>query len=338
MSCLDNLVGVRGCGSTAKEFYVNDLTGINIPDFDKAINIEHKNASAALQDIVSFATKYVDRTISNGLGTKYQLKSFIENNVLGYYYEDKELIPAQATYLTGYEIKIDSTPYLNLFLQGVNLFVDHTGDVPIYVYDLIQGKLLDTITISAVAGEIVSLGDLDLSYPTNKQRLHLFIGYASTFESYKTSYISPFVNMAINEDCNNNCSGTYRNGYIYFRAAKILASQPKTNAYLEGNNYGSGLSVNYSLQCSFTEVLCNARNMLAMPILYKAGELIMKELKHSKRLTGVVTIYTKNHDELMKEYQMEYNSQIEDFLLNMVVPDSVCFHCTPSVRTKTAFP
>jgi hypothetical protein len=105
MSCLDNLVGVRGCGSTVKDFYVNDLTGINIPDFDKAISLEHTNASAALQDIVSFACKYVDRNVSNAFGTKYQLKSFIENNVLGYYYEDKELIAAQATYLTGYEIK-----------------------------------------------------------------------------------------------------------------------------------------------------------------------------------------------------------------------------------------
>jgi len=338
MSCLDNLVGVRGCGSTAKDFYVNDLTGINIPDFDKAISLEHKNASAALQDIVSFATAYVDRNIGNGLGNKYQLKSFIENNVLGYYYEDKEQIAAQATYLTGYEIKIDSVPYLNLFLQGLNLFVNTTGSVPIYVYDLIQGKLLDTVTVSAVAGEIVTLNDIDLTYATNKQRLHLFIGYASTFASYKTSYISPFVSMRINEDCNNFCSGTYRNGFIYFRSAKILASNPKTNAYLESNDYGSGLSINYSLQCSFTEVLCNARNMMALPILYKAGELIMKELKHSRRLTGVVTIYAKNHDELMKEYEMEYNKQVQDFLLNMVIPDSVCFSCTPQVKTRVALP
>ena len=338
MSCLDNLVGVRGCGSTAKDFYVNDLTGINIPDFDNAISKEHTNASAALQDIVSFACKFVERNVSNALGTKYQLKSFIDNNVLGYYYDDKELISAQATYLTGYEIKIDSTPYLNMFLQGVSLFVNHTGDVPIYVYDLLQGKLLDTITVSAVAGEIVSLADLDLNYPTNKQRLHLFIGYASTFSSYKTSYISPFVGMQVNEDCNNNCSGTYRNGYIYFRAAKILDSNPKTNSYLESNDYGSGLSVNYSLQCSFTEVICNARNMVAMPILYKAGELIMKELKHSRRLTGVVTVYSKNHDELMKEYQMEYSKQMEDFLLNMSLPDSVCFSCTPSIKTRVALP
>jgi hypothetical protein len=338
MSCLDNLIGVRGCGSAEREFYVNDLTGINIPDFDKAITTEHTNASAALTDIVSFATKYVEQSISSHLSTKYQLKSFIENNVVGYYYEDKQEIAAQPTYLTGYEIRIDSTPYLNLFIQGLNLFVKTTGTVNVLVYDLIQGKLLNTIPVSAVSGEIVSLNDLDLSYYTNKQRLHLFIGYASTFESYKTSYVSPFVGMNVNENCNNNCSGTYRNSFVYFRAAKILASNPKTNAYLEGNDYGSGLSLNYSLQCSFREVMCSARNLFALAILYKSGELIMKELKNSKRLTGVVAVYAKNHDELMKEYQAEYSNQMADVLLNMSLPDSVCFSCTPSVKTRVALP
>lgn len=338
MGCLDNLVGVRGCGSSARDFYVNDLTGISIPDFDKAISPEHTNASAALSDIVTFATRYVENNINVHLGTKYQLKSFIENDTLGYYYQNKEEIAAQATYLTGYEVRIDSVPYLKLFIQGLRLFVNNSGSVPVYIYDLTLGKLLDTVTVTSVAGEIVSVDDLDLEYLTKKQRLHLFIGYTSTFTSYKTSYISPYAPMSVNEECDNVCSGKYRNQFIYFRSAKILSASAKIAQNLEGNEYGSGLSLNYSLQCSFTEVLCNARNMVAMPVLYKAGELIMKELKHSKRLTPVVTVYAKNHDELMKDYQAEYSKQMEELLLNMNMPDSVCFSCTPSVKTRVSFP
>lgn len=338
MSCLDNLVGVRGCGSESYDFYVNDLTGIKIPEFDRAVSQEHTNASAALQGIVEFATKYVERTASNFLGTKYQLKSFIENNVLGYYYEDKEEIAAQPTYLTGYEIRIDSIPYLNFFIQGLNLFVNTTGTVNVVIYDLIQGKLVKTIPVSAVAGEIVTVNDIDFSYPTNKQRLHLFIGYTSACSSYKTSYLPPYASLSSSENCNDRTCGTYRNGYIYFRSAKILSSAAKQNSSLESNTYGSGLSINYSLQCSFTEVMCNARNLFALPILYKAGELIMKELKHSKRLTGVVTVYAKDHDELMKDCEEEFGKQIQDVLLNMQLPNSECFSCTPQVKTIVRTP
>lgn len=338
MSCLDNLVGVRGCGTDSEEFFVNDLTGIKIPDFDKAISPEHSNASAALTDIISFATKYVDRTIYNYFSSKYQLKTLIENDTLGYYYDNKEEVAAQATYLTGYEVRIDSIPYLKYFIQGLRLFVNTSGIVPVYIYDLSQGKLLHTINVTAVAGEIVSVDDLDLSFLTKRQRLNLFIGYASTFASYKTAYLSPYTGLRSGETCENVFCGKYRNGYIYYRSAKILSASAKIASNVESNTTGSGLSINYSLQCSFTEVMCNARNMFALPILYKAGELIMKELKHSKRLTGIVTFYGKSHDELMQEYQKEHSKEMENILINMNMPESICFSCNPAVRTVVALP
>jgi hypothetical protein len=333
MSCLDNLVGVRGCGQTPATFNVNDLTGINVPDFDKALSAEQKAAIPALQDIISFATKYVDNTVSNYFGTKYELKTFIENDTIGYYYENKTLISATNN-LTGYEIRIDQTPHLNLFINGLRLFVNHSGVVPVYVYDLIQGKLLDTVNVTAVAGEIVDVNGIDLSYATKKQRLHLFIGYNQSFEAYQTGLYSGYVGSA------GEC-GEYRCGFaggssIYF-STKTLVS-PYTSNGLASNTGGAGLSFNYSLQCSFIEYLCGARNLLAMPILYKCGELIMKELKHSKRLTGVVTCYAKNHDELMKEYRDEADAQLNDVLQNMVLPNSMCFSCTPKIRTNVVIP
>lgn len=337
MNCLDNIVGVRGCGDDgASLVYLNELTGINLPDFDKAVNVEMKSASSALSGIIRFATQQVVQRLNTYLQGRYQLKSFIENDVVGYYYNDKALMPSQPGTLTGYEIRIDKTPYLSFFLSGLKLFCNHTGMVPVKVYDLLQGKLLDTINVDAVAGEIVSLDSLAKEYPTHKQRLHLFIGYESTFEAYNTSWSSPYSG---GDNC-NTCSGNYKNSHVYFRAAQIATGGPFTQSYIDGNTTsgGAGLSLSYSLQCSFTEYLCNVRNLLAMPILYKAGELVMKEMKHSKRLTGVVTIYTKSHDELMLEYAAEHELQMRQLMQNAVLPHSVCFNCTPQVRTKTVLP
>lgn len=340
MSCLNDLIGVKGCGSTPHSFYINDLTGINIADFDKAISPEMKTGKEALEKIITFSTKLVESEINTILGDRYQLKSLIDNDVVGYYYEDKLLMPAQPGVLCGYEVRIDQTPYLNFFLQEIKLFCNFSGQVPVQIWDLIQGKLLDTINVTAVAGEIVSVTGIDKIYATSKQRLRLFIGYDSQFQSYNTSYSSPYGATGAYDNC-NSCNGSpYKNGYIYFRSGQVNVSDPKTRSFINSNNTsgGAGLSISYSLQCSFTEHLCNMRNKIALPILYKAGSLVMKELKHSRRLTGVVTIYTKNHDELMAEYETEYEKQMNLVLANMQMPESVCFHCTPRVSSKVILP
>lgn len=337
MGCLDNLVGIRGCGQTPAAFNVNDLTGINVPDFDQAISLEHKSAIPALQGIISFATSYVTETVNNYLGAKYELKSFIENDAVGYYYEDKPLISAQTGYLTGYEIRVDAAPYTKLFINGLRLFVNHSGAVPVYVYDLIQGKLLDTITVTAVAGEIVDVNEIDLSYATKKQRLHLFIGYTSIFESYQTAFLSPYAGNG-GAECSDTTCSKYSNSHVYFSTKKIATGSAKIKSNLVDNTGCAGLSLNYSLQCSFTEVMCNARNIFAMPIMYKAGELIMKELKYSKRLTGIVTAYANDHETLMNDYRNECDKQLANILQNMVLPESECFNCTPKIKSKVAVP
>jgi len=337
-SCLDNIVGVRGCGTGESDFYVNDLTGINIPDFDKALNPEKTNAAAAFATIISSGIKIVEADVNARLKSKYELKTFIDNDVIGYYYGDKETVAAETGYLTGYEIRIDKLDYVRFFISGLKLFVPYTGNVPIYIYDLMQDKLLNTVNVSVVSGQIVDVGEIDLSYLSKKQRLHLFIGYQSDFASYKTSYLSPYNGVPESQDCPDITCGLYRNHYVYFRSAKILANAQKIGANVEGNSYGAGISMFYSLQCDFTQVLCNARNLLGLALWYKAGELIMKELRRSKRLTGVVTVYKQDHAELEAEYRADYERAFENVLLNMRLPESICFSCSPQIYSRVNLP
>lgn len=331
MACLDNIVGVRGCGNAPTGIYLQNLQGISIADFDLAINTEQKAALPALQDIVGFATDYTLNNIRQYLSTKYELKSFIDNDRVGYYYDNKELVTAQAGYLTGYEIRVDKTPYLTFELGALSLFVNTTGQIDVYVYDLIQGKLLDTIEVEAVAGEIVTVYP-NKQYATDKQRLHLFIGYASV-ANYKTSYTRPYA--AEYENC---CGGCYNNGYIYFGAKKILSASQKISDNLETNSFGAGLSFTYSLSCSFDEYLCAIKSQLAFPILYKAGELVMQELKTSKRLTGIVTGFRATHDDLMQHYANEHLRLMGDLMNSIKLPESICFSCNSKTKSVVNLP
>jgi hypothetical protein len=331
MACLTNIVGVRGCGNSPTGVYLQNLTGVSIADFDLAINTEQKAAHPALQNIINFATEYTLNNIRQYLSTKYELKSMIDSDVVGYYYDNKEVVTASAGYLTGYEVRIDKTPYLNFHLGSLSLFVNTTATVNVLVYDLLQGKLLDTIPVSAVAGEIVTVYP-DKDYATSKQRLHLFIGYTSV-DSYKTSYTRPYATA--HEDC---CGGCYNNGHIYFGAKKILAASQKISQNLESNSYGAGLSFGYSLTCSFDEYLCNMKSQIAFPVLYKAGELVMQELKHSKRFTGVVTGFRATHDELMTHYSDEHLRLMGDIMNSIKLPNSMCFACNEKTKSVVNLP
>lgn len=331
LDCLNGLVNVKGCGSNPTSSYIQQLPGISIPDIDVSINTDHVNAKAFLEEQILFAEEVIIQDVYQHLALKHELKSFIENDTVGEYYELKTAVDAQTGYLTGIRLRIDSTPYLKLFINQIRLFVNTTGNVSVFIYDLQQGKLLDTITVAAVAGEIVTT-NANKEYFTQKQRMNLFIGYLSSFESYKANV----TNAAGGDDCTGCCS--YSNGNISFFGSKILNASAKTTDNIEGNSGTAGISFSYSLGCSFEEHLCNIRNMLALPLKYKAGELIMQHLKTSKRPNPVVTAFKMDHAELEGYYHSKYETLMKNLLKNMRMPASVCFECRPQSRSVVVLP
>lgn len=331
LDCLNGLVNVKGCGSNPTSSFIQQLPGISIPDIDVSINTDHVNAKAFLEEQILFAQEIIIQDVYQHLALKHSLKSFIENDTVGEYYELKTSVAAQAGYLTGIRLRIDSTPYLKLFINQIRLFVNTTGNVPVYIYDLQQGKLLDTITVAAIAGEIVTT-DVNKEYFTQKQRMNLFIGYLSSFESYKSNV----TNAAGGDDCTGCCS--YSNGNISFFGSKILNASAKTTDNIEANPGTAGISLSYSLSCSFEEHLCNIRNLLQLPLKYKAGELIMQQLKVSKRPNPLVTAYKNDNDDLMGFYNGKYETLMKNLLRNMRMPTSVCFECSPQSKSVVVLP
>ncbi|HWB63522.1 MAG TPA: hypothetical protein VG603_08450 [Chitinophagales bacterium] len=336
LDCLKDVVGVRDCGAGQPDtqtghslVYLQSLPGISVTDFDKAINNESRNALSRIDELLGLAIQEVSLDVQNALQGKYELRTFIENDVIGFFQDDKVLMPAQTGSLTGLEIRMNLTPYLKLFIRQVKLFCNYTGSVDVKIYDLVQGKLLDTVTIDAVAGQ-VAVVPVDLEYMNDRQRLHLFIGYESAFDSYKT-LLSTFTD-------DGGITSSYTNSWMFFRGAKLGNSVPKLRENLYGNSGTAGLSISYSLQCSFDEHLCNIKKLLAMPILYKAGALIMKEMKYSKRLNGVITCYAQDHLELMNSYNEEYNLRMAQLFQNMNMPASSCFSCASMVEARSVLP
>ncbi len=326
IDCLQGLVGVKG-RDTGVQVYINTLPGISMLDFEKAINNESKSAYERVNELISLAIQEVQQDVRTAMEGNFELKSIIDNDVIGYFWENQVIIPQPAGNLTGMQIRCSLSPYMKLFLNRLRLFVNHTGTVNVQVWDLIQGIKLQNINVATTAGQIAEVNP-DWDFATNKQRMDLFIGYETGIDSFETML------TAYKDDEEYNLPG----GWMFVRGATIADSAPKLWQNLNGNSGTSGISFDYSLQCTFDEKLCNMKKLLAVPIQYKVGSLIMKEMKYSKRLNGIITAYTSNHDELMNDYNNEYMLRMRQLLQNVDMPRDICFCDATLVQPKVVLP
>ncbi|HWB62329.1 MAG TPA: hypothetical protein VG603_02380 [Chitinophagales bacterium] len=308
--------------------YINQLPGITITDFDKAINNEHSNALARINDLYDLAIQNVASDVQSAIAGKYELKTFIENEVIGYYWENKNVRAAIANSKTGIQARLTISPYMKFKVHRIRLFLNYTGNVTVEAWDLIQGVKLNEVTVAVTDG-VISETLVDWEFATKKQRIDLFFGYHSDFPSYQT-------NITAYKD--DSTVVPWLNSWIFFRGCSLPDGYAPLYKNLNGNSGTSGISMDYSLQCSFDEKLCNIKNMLAQPLLYKLGWLIMKEIKHSKRLNGVVVGFSKDHDELMHEYEAQYTNQMNQLFRNLAMPRDLCFSCDQRVKSQVILP
>ena len=328
LDCLLGLVGIKGrdSGSLA---YVNSLPGISVQDFEQSVNNEARSAFERIDELTKLAIEEVVQDVQTYMAGKYELKTFTENDVIGYFQENQIVVPAQVGNQVGIYIKARLSPYLKLFIRRLRVQVQHTGTFDVKIWDMIQNKLLQTIPVTVVDGEITSI-DIDFEYYTNKQYLSLFIGYESNFPSYKTNIV---------KFSENTYTSPWLDSWL-FCAGRIL-SDGQTVLFQNSNPHSttSGLSFDYSLQCSFDEKLCNIKKLLAKPIQYKVAALIAEDMKFSRRLNGVVTSYVDDFGVLADKYNGEYALRMNQLLQNMQQPnDNLCFCRVTRTETRTALP
>jgi hypothetical protein len=334
MNCLENIVGIRGlCGGDTTPnsiYYINDLAGIGIKEADAAMDAEYANAYDFLKSKIDLAGDLIASKMRSYFNPRFKGGSVIEQHTVGIFQQNLNVANAQATYLVGKNFYIYRNPYFNLHLSKIGLHVDIQGNVDVFVYDLTSNKLLDTIVVAATAGE-VSYVDVSKTYATEGQTMNLFIGYAATFASYKT-------NLTLNGCRTCRSPYTYSNPYISVTSSKILAASNKVDENLDSNSNNDGLSVTYSISCTFDPFVCSVKHMLAEAIWYKAGAMIAEELKYSKRFNSIVTLYKADATELIAMYEEKMMESLNSTLQNMRVPDNYCFECNKRVKLTLNLP
>jgi len=337
LTCLDDLIGIRGeCGTPTTPtsgLYVQDIPFLTVKNADAGINEDQKSGFELIQDKMAFAKKLIVDDVVNFYSPKIQTASVVENETIGFYRDNLQAVASEAGYYKGINIRVDQYPYLEFYLSSVWLQLNAAVTTNIYVFDLVSGTTLDTISITTVANTPTEKV-FNKSYRTNKQKLNLFIcidaSAAGAYESY--------LNVSGAGECGSCAPKSYGNNYLKAYAKKLATGSSKILDNLSGISNTNGMSLNYSLNCVIEPFLCTIANKIAMPLLYKTGSEILKELKYSKRLNSVVTLHSKDIEELQAEYENEYRDRMERLLTRVQLPNDICFACNPRIKNTVSIP
>ena len=314
---------------------------VTITCIDSVVTIESAG-TYLFNNLLGLAKKQLKADVLSNYQGCLSINSVIENDVLGYYKDyDSSVVLASGAFLRGQQIIIDRYPYLEFYVHKVRLFFDTAITSNLWVYDLIEKRIIDTIAFTSVANQIVDI-DVNKAYGTDGQRINLaFLYDGSLTGAYKTS----------SSKKNTGCSSCgFKNNFLYENGVQVAAGSQVIESNLQKKDECYGVSITYSLNCTIEPFLCSIRNLLQFPLLYLVAYWILKEAKHNSRINSYITISRKDHSVLADEYLQEYKMQMfgsfneagtkikQGLMDSAKLPSDICFNKKSRIKYRTVVP
>jgi hypothetical protein len=330
MGCFDDLISIKGnCTDVTPTsgFYLDDID-LYRGEVEKFIQEPYNDVDSFVADKISFATKTVARTIHSQYEQNYLSRTILNGERIGFPTDNLQL-KTGSNNLRGIEIELcNYDSFVDFYLSDLSLFIDTSGAVNVFVYDLIQNKLLDTIPVTAVAGNITTVYP-HKRYHSDRKRLHLFIGYNSTgINSYYTT--------VQNGSCYSCKNQNKINNWLSVNGADVPVASTKIESNLTSVDHTSGILLNYSLECNHEDWLCTNARSLAMPILFRtAADIMSYAIMTTERFNSRTNIDVNELKAKRDYYEANYKSHLESIASRMLLPsDRICFICNDRVQVS----
>lgn len=331
MACFDNLVALKElCNSVTpvSGIYLNDV-GVDLNLVNSVITKEFASPQEFVDSKLNLAITTIKSEIYNKYASHIKTRSVVENARVGYTVSN--LVSVTGGGNRGIFLQVyNNANFFELEISQLNLHTNFTGTIPVFIYDLDQNVLLDTVNVTSVAGEI-SVNYPHLKYTADKKYLNLWIGYDATgINSYKTTAIK------------NQCCGKYCNTNSYVRAKGVTATAPFVEENLTQIQDTAGMSIVYSLTCDPYGWMCSIAQLLSLAIAYKAASEIFKTAVLQTPQSRTNNATTVNYELMEKNYnyyERKYVEALESVTKRVNLPcDSICFECSPPARTTVTLP
>ena len=339
MSCFTDFITVTGTcsdGTSTSGYSLKDV-GITLSELDEVVTKDYTNGKALGDAKIDFARKLINNRVLGHFSDKFNTNSIIDGQRIGYPQDNMGIVTGTAGKFKGLEFEIcNNDSFVNVYISELSLFLNYSGVVAVEVWDLKQNKLLDTLSITAVAGEIVT-SYVNKTYTSDRKELDLaFIYDSDGVDAYKCD----IKGVGGCRTCGETTGGTYINPYVKAKGVMIDDADVRTKTNLENNSYTSGIMVQFNINCNYDAWLCTIKDHLALPILYKSAESIMEFSLHtSDRNNSRTIIDVEKNEGRMSFYNNKFNETMDSVLKHIKLPkDSKCFSCKQMSKTVTMLP
>lgn len=320
MGCFDNIVSLREyCTpqSPTSDIYLNDI-GLSKTAIEDIITGDYTTVQSLVDQMITTSIREVISSINIHFSSRIKTHSAIESGVIGVPDGSNDII-AGGGYRGLNCYLYNGNSYLNFELSSLSLHLDYSGSVDVLIYDLNQNVLLDTIPITAVAGQTVEI------YPHKKytsayNRLNLWIGYDSDgIDSYSTLTRSSV------------CCGNYGRKSEYVQANGTSVTGDFISANQTNLTQTSGIGIKYSVWCDTEAWLCAYSRMLSTPIAHKVASEIYRRGLMVSPMTRTNNSTTTNSDLMTANFnwhETKYREAMSAILPSIHLPnDNACFVC-----------
>lgn len=332
MACFDNVVSLKELCETPDTFsgiYLNDI-GVTRQFIEDIITSDSTHITDFLSGKITHALRVVQSAVHAHMGGRINANTLITSHRLGWPLNNT---PTSAGGdWKGIQLTLNNySNFVSLELSQLSLQVNTTGTVPVRVYDLYQNVLLDTINVSAVSGQVVTVYPHKV-YQSEGRPLNLFVGYNATGITSVTTTIRQ-----------NQCCGIVACTNEYLQAKGVTNT---TGHFIDedctGIAHTGGVSLVYSLSCDTYSWMCGYARALALPIAYKvASEMYLHGILNAvnSRSSNTVNLNVEQMNQAQAFYEAQYNQLLNNVLHNMVIPsDNACFNCNAPVRSAVIMP
>lgn len=315
ITCLNNYIGVlgiQGYQNPDSRYFINDLPGITTNQLEQISDQDEEyEPRLAFDDIYKRASRNLEDDIKSALKKYFIRYSYVGNQITGYYDEKDPTTPG-ANYNGWYFDFGYETKNLKINLTSFDLYLETQTNFTIYIFDFVTGQELDAISFEGTEG----------LYTYRIEKEYALYRYSKLFIGYDEQQVSTI--KASDRTLEQPLS--VRRGNIS-KSSSIVADN--------FNGAESGLILNYNLDCSVDNFVCQRLSIFRDAFLYKLGIEFCNERLYSDRINRYTLMDRDSALELKNNFIQEYDRYIENALRDIKIDDDgICFECSKAINYK----
>ena len=310
MNCLTDYIGLSGCGasSPASGLFINSLPGISLKSVEQLADAEQKTYIGVWNDVQLRATKRLEMMLNAELSKQHKVKTGLVTFLTK---ADEQFTNHESVQYVAFKIEADCESYLlSHYIQSIKVRkFESSDDIQCTIVDQYNNILYSNIfTSNGLDTQTIEIGE-----SFYEKIIYVVLDVTGT-EWYTDTFSSTYIG------CVQIQGGTSNNiGANFVETSKSY-----------------GVTINYGLRCSLSNLMCYAKDLFAMPLWYLLGSEMMMERMTSERINKW-TVDRKQAEELKAYYDTEAEKALGQAIAGTSINDcNCCIQCDPVIAVREA--